>query len=70
MMKMTKESEKKYFDSRWLVAYTDVFGEQQQVYIDADYNVYNEDRIKELLLEIHPEWTVKEMSKVDKLPWD
>tara|TARA_B100000287_G_C20171377_1_gene598383 strand:+ start:217 stop:420 length:204 start_codon:yes stop_codon:yes gene_type:complete len=67
---MSKESEEKYFDSRWLVVYTDVFGEQQQVYIDADYKVYNEDRIKELFLEIHPEWTVKEMSKVDKLPWD
>ena len=67
---MNKTSEEKYFDSRWLVEYTDISGEQKQVYIDADYDVYSEDRIVELFLEIHPEWTVNKMSKVDKLPWD
>ena len=63
-------SEEKYFNSRWLVEYEDQSGQEKSVYIDADYEVYSEERVRELFAEIHPEWSVRSLLKVEKLPWE
>jgi len=39
-------------------------------YITANYKAYTMDRVLEVLKEVHPEWEIQKIYKVEKLPWE
>ena len=57
------------FTGPWIIEYVDEVGTLRKNHITADYKVYDEERIIEILNEIHPEWAIERIYKVDKLPW-
>ena len=59
----------RYFTGPWLIQYVDGLGEKTERFISADYKIYDEERIIQILNEAHPEWTINKVSKVEKLPW-
>ncbi len=40
-----------------------------KTYITADYKAYSEERVTKILKEVHPEWDIQKIYKVEKLPW-
>ena len=52
-----------------MVEYIDASGETVERYVTADYEVYSHERVLDLLKEVHPEWDIKRLYKVEKLPW-
>tara|TARA_B100000424_G_scaffold258320_1_gene240074 strand:+ start:324 stop:524 length:201 start_codon:yes stop_codon:yes gene_type:complete len=64
-MKMSDD----FFTGPWMVEYIDAQGEQVKRHITADYEVYSHERVLDLLKEVHPEWEIKKLYKVEKLPW-
>ena len=58
------------FSGPWVVEYYE--GESSKLtktYITADYKAYSEERVTKILKEIHPEWDIQKIYKVEKLPW-
>tara|TARA_B100000945_G_C19981110_1_gene412169 strand:- start:29 stop:226 length:198 start_codon:yes stop_codon:yes gene_type:complete len=58
------------FSGPWMVEYYE--GEPSKLtktYITADYKVYSEERVTKILKEVHPEWDIQKIYKVEKLPW-
>ena len=62
-------SNEDFFTGPWLVEYVDADGTTVKRHVTADYEVYSEERVIQLLQEVHPEWTINKISKVEKLPW-
>jgi hypothetical protein len=65
-------SEDSVFAGPWLIEYTDEGGTPGNIlrsYITANYKAYDEEQIIKILNEVHPEWTIKNLYKVEKLPW-
>lgn len=65
-MKMSNDD---FFSGPWMVEYIDASGETVERYVTADYEVYSHERVLDLLKEVHPEWDIKRLYKVEKLPW-
>ena len=63
------EEEADFFSGPWLLEYVDEHGNEVDRHITADYKVYSEERVVQILQEVHPEWTINRISKVEKLPW-
>ena len=60
------------FSGPWLIEYVDESSESDELvlrHITADYDTYSVKRIIKILSEIHPEWRIKNIYKVEKLPW-
>tara|TARA_B100000131_G_scaffold35026_1_gene32131 strand:+ start:1146 stop:1343 length:198 start_codon:yes stop_codon:yes gene_type:complete len=58
------------FSGPWMVEYYE--GESSKLtktYITADYKAYSEERVTKILKEVHPEWDIQKIYKVEKLPW-
>ena len=62
-------SQDNVFTGPWLIEYVDEAGTFRKNHITADYKVYDEERIIKILNEIHPDWVIEKIYKVDKLPW-
>jgi hypothetical protein len=58
------------FSGPWVVEYyegtSDVLTKR---HITAAYKFYGVGRIAEILKEIHPDWNIQKIYKVEKLPW-
>ena len=60
------------FTGPWLIEYVDEKSESGEIitrHITADYDKYSVKRILDILQEVHPEWKIKNIYKVEKLPW-
>ena len=59
------------FSGPWAVEYNEGESDKlKKVYITADYKFYSKERITEVLEEIHPDWKVEDIYKLEKLPWE
>ena len=63
------EQEEDFFTGPWLIEYVDGDGNETSRHLTADYEVYSEERVVQILKEIHPKWDIKKICKVEKLPW-
>ena len=63
------EQEEDFFTGPWLIEYVDADGNEASRHLTADYEVYTEERVVQVLQEVHPDWTINKISKVEKLPW-
>ena len=59
-----------FYSGPWMIEYLE--GESDTLikrYISADYEVYPEEKVLEILQQVHPDWSIKKIYKVEKLPW-
>ncbi len=58
-----------FFTGPWRIEYRIENAAIQKKYLTADYKVYTEERVLEILKEVHPDWVIEKIYKVEKLPW-
>lgn len=59
-----------FYSGPWMIEYLEGASDALiKRHISADYEVYPEERVLEILQEVHPDWSIKKIYKVEKLPW-